>query len=192
MAAQSSRAVLWGHPLSSSGVKSPLLLSQGMSRNLTQEGQRAGASGEGALQDLPGRENCSRLLSTSLADIESSLQRDAEAAYIHSEVQLRVTAAARGHSQPWGVSWMWPLAWADFLLAGVTLLMCLPLQPVCLAQPSCCWEGMEVGAGGGCCLGLPPSHGAVGFRGQRWLSRLESVMSLRGRLGSAGKLGAFD
>ncbi|NXQ24604.1 OLM2B protein, partial [Alaudala cheleensis] len=60
-------------------------LEEGMSRNLTQEGQRAGASGEEGLQDAPGRENCSRLLTNSLADIESSLQRDAEAAYTHSE-----------------------------------------------------------------------------------------------------------
>ncbi|NWZ77828.1 OLM2B protein, partial [Poecile atricapillus] len=60
-------------------------LEEGMSRNLTQEGQRAGASGEEALQDAPGRENCSRLLSSSLADMESSLQRDAEAAYAHPE-----------------------------------------------------------------------------------------------------------
>lgn len=75
------------HPLWLSGIKSPLLLFQGMSRNFTQEGQRAGASGEEGLQDPPGRENCSRLLTNSLADIESSLQRDAEAAYTHSEVQ---------------------------------------------------------------------------------------------------------
>nr|XP_031361354.1 olfactomedin-like protein 2B [Lonchura striata domestica] len=60
-------------------------LEEGMSRNLTQEGQRAGASGEEGLQDPPGRENCSKLLTDSLADIESSLQRDAEAAYAHSE-----------------------------------------------------------------------------------------------------------
>ncbi|NWW30797.1 OLM2B protein, partial [Panurus biarmicus] len=60
-------------------------LEEGMSRNFTQEGQRAGTSGEEALQDPPGRENCSRLLTNSLADIESSLQRDAEAAYTHSE-----------------------------------------------------------------------------------------------------------
>nr|XP_030135653.3 olfactomedin-like protein 2B isoform X1 [Taeniopygia guttata] len=60
-------------------------LEEGMARNLTQEGQRAGASGEEGLQDPPGRENCSRLLTHSLADIESSLQRDAEAAYAHSE-----------------------------------------------------------------------------------------------------------
>ncbi|XP_074402624.1 olfactomedin-like protein 2B isoform X1 [Zonotrichia albicollis] len=60
-------------------------LEEGMSRNRTQEGQRAGASGEEALQDPPGRANCSRLLSNSLADIEGSLQRDAEAAYAHSE-----------------------------------------------------------------------------------------------------------
>ncbi|NXB33830.1 OLM2B protein, partial [Eulacestoma nigropectus] len=60
-------------------------LEEGMSRNFTQEGQRAGASGEEGLQDPPGRENCSRFLTNSLADIESSLQRDAEAAYAHSE-----------------------------------------------------------------------------------------------------------
>ncbi|NXR76162.1 OLM2B protein, partial [Pycnonotus jocosus] len=60
-------------------------LEEGMSRNFTLESQRAGASGEEALQDPPGRENCSRLLTNSLADIESSLQRDAEAAYTHSE-----------------------------------------------------------------------------------------------------------
>ncbi|NXS30540.1 OLM2B protein, partial [Pomatostomus ruficeps] len=60
-------------------------LEEGMSRNFTQEGQRAGASGEEGLQDPPARENCSRLLTNSLADIESSLQRDAEAAYTHSE-----------------------------------------------------------------------------------------------------------
>ncbi|NXS77262.1 OLM2B protein, partial [Erpornis zantholeuca] len=60
-------------------------LEEGMSRNFTQEGQQAGASGEEGLQDPPGRENCSRLLTNSLADIESSLQRDAEAAYTHSE-----------------------------------------------------------------------------------------------------------
>ncbi|NWS25004.1 OLM2B protein, partial [Polioptila caerulea] len=60
-------------------------LEEGMSRNSTQEGQQAGASGEEGLQGAPGRENCSRLLSSSLADIEGSLQRDAEAAYTHSE-----------------------------------------------------------------------------------------------------------
>ncbi|XP_071421384.1 olfactomedin-like protein 2B isoform X2 [Pithys albifrons albifrons] len=62
-------------------------LEEGMSRNFTQEGHRAGASGEESLQDTPGRdkENCSRLLTNSLADIESSLQRDAEAAYTHAE-----------------------------------------------------------------------------------------------------------
>ncbi|XP_056353389.1 olfactomedin-like protein 2B isoform X1 [Oenanthe melanoleuca] len=60
-------------------------LEEGMARNLTQDSQRAGASGEDALQDAPGRENCSRLLPSSLADIESSLQRDAEAAYAHPE-----------------------------------------------------------------------------------------------------------
>ncbi|NWY09304.1 OLM2B protein, partial [Aphelocoma coerulescens] len=60
-------------------------LEEGMSRNFTQEGQRAGASGEEGLQDPAGRENCSSLLTNSLADIESSLQRDAEAAYTHSE-----------------------------------------------------------------------------------------------------------
>ncbi|NWY42422.1 OLM2B protein, partial [Sylvia atricapilla] len=56
-----------------------------LEENFTLEGQRAGASGEEGLQDPPGRENCSRFLTNSLADIESSLQRDAEAAYTHSE-----------------------------------------------------------------------------------------------------------
>ncbi|NWI56907.1 OLM2B protein, partial [Calyptomena viridis] len=62
-------------------------LEEGMSRNFTQEGHRAGASGEEDLQDPPSsnRENCSRLLTNSLTDIESSLQRDAEAAYTHTE-----------------------------------------------------------------------------------------------------------
>lgn len=36
-------------------------------------------------------ENCSSLISNSLADIESSLQRDAEAAYVHPEVGLHST-----------------------------------------------------------------------------------------------------
>lgn len=66
-----------------------------MSKNFTLEGQRAGASREEGLQDPPGRENCSRLLTNHLADIEGSLQRDAEAAYTHLEVQLSVTAAAQ-------------------------------------------------------------------------------------------------
>ncbi|XP_066048079.1 olfactomedin-like protein 2B isoform X1 [Chamaea fasciata] len=61
-------------------------LEEGMSKNFTLEGQqRAGASSEEGLQDPPGRENCSRFLTNTLADIESSLQRDAEAAYTHSE-----------------------------------------------------------------------------------------------------------
>ncbi|NWI67855.1 OLM2B protein, partial [Todus mexicanus] len=58
-----------------------------MSRNLTQAGRQAEASVEEGLQDLHrrGRENCSTLITNSLADIESSLQRDAEAAYTHAE-----------------------------------------------------------------------------------------------------------
>ncbi|NWQ64342.1 OLM2B protein, partial [Neopipo cinnamomea] len=62
-------------------------LEEGMSRNFTQEGHRAGASGEEGLQDpsVRDRGNCSRLLTNSLPDIESSLQRDAEAAYTHAE-----------------------------------------------------------------------------------------------------------
>ncbi|XP_075278473.1 olfactomedin-like protein 2B isoform X2 [Opisthocomus hoazin] len=62
-------------------------LEEGMSRNFTQEGHRAGASMEEALPDprRRDRENCSSLITNSLADIESSLQRDAEAAYTHVE-----------------------------------------------------------------------------------------------------------
>ncbi|NWU94740.1 OLM2B protein, partial [Upupa epops] len=62
-------------------------LEEGMSRNFTQEDHRAGATTEEGLQDphRRGRENCSRLITNSLADIEISLQRDAEAAYTHTE-----------------------------------------------------------------------------------------------------------
>ncbi|XP_050757294.1 olfactomedin-like protein 2B [Gymnogyps californianus] len=62
-------------------------LEEGMSRNFTQEGHRARAKTEKGLQDphRRDRENCSSLITNSLADIESSLQRDAEAAYTHAE-----------------------------------------------------------------------------------------------------------
>ncbi|KAF1532290.1 Olfactomedin-like protein 2B, partial [Eudyptes sclateri] len=62
-------------------------LEEGMSRNFTQEGHRAGANMKEGLQDphRRDRENCSSLITNSLADIESSLQRDAEAAYTHAE-----------------------------------------------------------------------------------------------------------
>ncbi|NWX48582.1 OLM2B protein, partial [Steatornis caripensis] len=62
-------------------------LEEGMARNFTQEGRRAGADVEQGPQDprRGNRENCSSLLTNSLADIESSLQRDAEAAYTHAE-----------------------------------------------------------------------------------------------------------
>ncbi|NXJ33037.1 OLM2B protein, partial [Ciconia maguari] len=62
-------------------------LEEGMSRNFTQEGHRAGAKVEEGPQDphRRDRENCSSLITNSLADIESSLQRDAEAAYTHAE-----------------------------------------------------------------------------------------------------------
>ncbi|XP_074008309.1 olfactomedin-like protein 2B [Numenius arquata] len=62
-------------------------LEKGMSRNFTQEGHQTGANMEEGLQDPHhrDRENCSSLITNSLADIESSLQRDAEAAYTHAE-----------------------------------------------------------------------------------------------------------
>uniref|UniRef100_A0A8C3JER8 Olfactomedin like 2B n=1 Tax=Calidris pygmaea TaxID=425635 RepID=A0A8C3JER8_9CHAR len=62
-------------------------LEKGMSRNFTQEGHQAGANVEEGLQDphRRDRENCSSLITNSLADIEGSLQRDAEAAYTHAE-----------------------------------------------------------------------------------------------------------
>ncbi|NXF85002.1 OLM2B protein, partial [Eubucco bourcierii] len=62
-------------------------LEESMSRNVTQENHQAGVNMEEGLQDLHrrGRENCSNLISNSLADIEGSLQRDAEAAYVHTE-----------------------------------------------------------------------------------------------------------
>ncbi|OPJ77166.1 olfactomedin-like protein 2B isoform B [Patagioenas fasciata monilis] len=59
-------------------------LEEGMARNFSQEASQAGAS----VEEDPhrrDRENCSRLITNSLADIESSLQRDAEAAYMHTE-----------------------------------------------------------------------------------------------------------
>ncbi|XP_008939335.1 PREDICTED: olfactomedin-like protein 2B, partial [Merops nubicus] len=66
-------------------------LEEGMSRNFTQEGHRAGASMEEGVQDphRRGKENCSSLLTNSLADLESSLQRDAEAAYMHGKYEER-------------------------------------------------------------------------------------------------------
>ncbi|KAK4819577.1 hypothetical protein QYF61_008254 [Mycteria americana] len=62
-------------------------LEESVSRNFTQEGLRAGANVEEGPQDphRRDRENCSSLITNSLADIESSLQRDAEAAYTHAE-----------------------------------------------------------------------------------------------------------
>ncbi|XP_055580445.1 olfactomedin-like protein 2B isoform X1 [Falco cherrug] len=62
-------------------------LEEGISRNFMQEGHRAGANVDEHLQDphRRDRENCSSLITNSLADIESSLQRDAEAAYTHTE-----------------------------------------------------------------------------------------------------------
>lgn len=72
----------------------PTLISQGMSRNAT----RAGVSVEEPLSEPQHRvgENCSGLISNSLADIESSLQRDAEAAYVHPEVGLHGTHQPHG------------------------------------------------------------------------------------------------
>ncbi|NXS60922.1 OLM2B protein, partial [Brachypteracias leptosomus] len=62
-------------------------LEEGMLRNFTQEGHQTGDNVEEGLQDPHhrGKENCSSLITNSLADIESSLQRDAEAAYVHTE-----------------------------------------------------------------------------------------------------------
>ncbi|XP_065599302.1 olfactomedin-like protein 2B isoform X2 [Cyrtonyx montezumae] len=56
-------------------------LEEGMSRNTTQHGVEEPPSEP----QRRGGENCSSLISNSLADIESSLQRDAEAAYVHPE-----------------------------------------------------------------------------------------------------------
>lgn len=58
-------------------------LEESMTRNAT----RAGVNVEEPLSEPQrrGGENCSGLISNSLADIESSLQRDAEAAYVHPE-----------------------------------------------------------------------------------------------------------
>lgn len=58
-------------------------LEESMTRNAT----RVGVNVEEPLSEPQrrGGENCSGLISNSLADIESSLQRDAEAAYVHPE-----------------------------------------------------------------------------------------------------------
>ncbi|XP_025979179.2 olfactomedin-like protein 2B isoform X2 [Dromaius novaehollandiae] len=62
-------------------------LEEGMSRNFTQQSHGEGADVEEHLQEPHRRdkENCSSLITNSLADIEGSLQRDAEAAYVHTE-----------------------------------------------------------------------------------------------------------
>ncbi|XP_067156847.1 olfactomedin-like protein 2B isoform X3 [Apteryx mantelli] len=62
-------------------------LEEGMSRNFTQQSHSEGADVEEHLQEPHRRdkENRSSLITNSLADIESSLQRDAEAAYVHTE-----------------------------------------------------------------------------------------------------------
>lgn len=120
-----------------------------MSRNFTQEGQRAGASGEEGLQDPPGRENCSRLLTNSLADIESSLQRDAEAAYTHSEVQpARHSSVSLLLLKP-ALGCLLPPARDDFLL-GWSDPVCVPPTPVCASRRSpaaagtgCRWKQRE-------------------------------------------------
>ncbi|NXE04189.1 OLM2B protein, partial [Lophotis ruficrista] len=58
-----------------------------LEENFTQEGHQAEANTEEHPQDLHRGDgkNCSNLLTNSLADLESSLQRDAEAAYMHVE-----------------------------------------------------------------------------------------------------------
>lgn len=53
-----------------------------------------GAAVEEPLQEPQRRENCSSLISNSLPDIEGSLQRDAEAAYVHTEVRPPGTSPA--------------------------------------------------------------------------------------------------
>ncbi|KAM9379040.1 olfactomedin-like protein 2B [Phaethornis superciliosus] len=62
-------------------------LEEGMSRNSMQESHREGTQVEEGPEDAQKRlrKNCSNLITNSLADIESSLQRDAEAAYTHPE-----------------------------------------------------------------------------------------------------------
>ncbi|KFV78673.1 Olfactomedin-like 2B, partial [Struthio camelus australis] len=62
-------------------------LEESVSRNFTEQSHGEGADVEKHLQEPHHRdkENCSSLITNSLADIESSLQRDAEAAYVHTE-----------------------------------------------------------------------------------------------------------
>lgn len=92
------------------------------------------------------RENCSSLITNSLADIESSLQRDAEAAYTHPEVSppqrvARLKVAAAAQIRPGGLFWMWPLAWGYFLL-GLADPVFVPLAPACFSRHSPAAAGM--------------------------------------------------
>lgn len=123
------------------------------------------------------RENCSSLLTNSLADIEGSLQRDAEAAYMHAEVGLprrvaRLEIAAAARASPEGVSGCGPWPRVIFSLAQPTPLPCLRLQPA----PRGCRR--DVGGSRSGPPSRPPSPGAAGVRDQRRCC-LESMMSLR-------------
>lgn len=86
--------------------------------------------------------------------------------------------------QPWAVSWMWPLPRGDFLLAGVTLFMCLHLQAVCLGTVQLLL-GWDVGGSRGRLLPWPPR-----FPRGCWFSR-SAVAELHGKrdviVGPAGK-----
>lgn len=105
------------------------------------------------------RENCSSLITNSLADIESSLQRDAEAAYTHAEVRppkrvARLELAAAVQTSPEGVSWMWTPAGhrpgVIFFSAWPTPFPCLQLQPASLGTdqlpPGCRREQEQAAA----------------------------------------------
>lgn len=112
----------------------PPLISQSMTRNAT----RAGVNVEEPLSEPQrrGGENCSGLISNSLADIESSLQRDAEAAYVHPEVGLHGTRQPHGSASWWG---------APAPAAGCSPCSAQPVSPStarlprlsCSSLPSC-------------------------------------------------------
>lgn len=124
---------------------------------------------EESLQDphRRSRENCSSLISNSLADIEGSLQRDAEAAYVHTEVQA-AGCMAQGRcctSQPRGglldVAPGRPPAQGYSFPARLTPFPCLHPSLLLSAQRSCRRD--VGGTGAGCSLGLPLPAGLLVF-----------------------------
>lgn len=132
-----------------------------MARNLS--GERAAV--EEPLQEPQGRENCSSLISNSLADIEGSLQRDAEAAYVHTEVRPPGTSPAlpspcpQRHAVRLGIE-----------AARHRVIFSLPAQqspaPACCSRHGPAAAGTWEAAGPGCSPRLPLLLFQVGVLGK--------------------------